>query len=130
MFISKLNMDQQSALLALAERIAAADGVSHDEEVLLMASLRAQSQQGVEAANIELNYLSDLFDSEASKSALMLELLGIAFSDSDYHESEKILIKEVADSLDIEPELLADMESWVSRQMMLIQEANGFMGEV
>lgn len=127
MFISKLNLEQQSVLLALAERIAAADGVSHEKEALLMAALKAQSQDGVAPATVELSELAGVFDSQSAKSALMLELLGIAFADSDYHASEKALVSEVANALSIDSELLSDMESWVSRQVLLMQEANGFM---
>jgi len=127
MFISKLNLEQQSVLLALAERIAAADGVSHEKEALLMAALKAQSHDGVAPATVELSKLAGVFDSQSAKSALMLELLGIAFADSDYHASEKALVNEVASALSIDSELLSDMESWVSRQVLLMQEANGFM---
>lgn len=129
MFISKLNLEQQSVLLALAERIAAADGVSHEEEALLMAALKAQSQDGAAPATVELSELAGVFDSQSAKSALMLELLGIAFADADYHESEKALVNEVASALNIDSELLSDMESWVSRQVLLTQEAYAFMEE-
>lgn len=129
MFISKLNLEQQNVLLALAERIAAADGVSHEEETLLMAALKAQSQQGAAPSTVELSELDGIFDSPAAKNALMLELLGIAFADSDYHESEKALVNEVATAIGIDAELLSDMEAWVSRQIMLVQEANSFLGE-
>jgi uncharacterized tellurite resistance protein B-like protein len=130
MFISKLNLEQQSVLLALAERIAAADGVSHEEEALLMAALKAQSQEGVAPATVELSELTRIFESQSAKSALMLELLGIAFADSDYHESEKALLNEVADALGVDHDLLSDMESWVSRQVLLMKEVDGLMGEV
>ena len=125
MFISKLNLEQQSVLLALAERIAAADGVSHEEEALLMAALKAQSQDGAAPATVELSELAGVFDSQSAKSALMLELLGIAFADA----SEKALVNEVASALNIDSELLSDMESWVSRQVLLTQEAYAFMEE-
>ena len=129
MFISKLNLEQQSVLLALAERIAAVDGVSHEKEALLMAVLKAQSQDGVAPATVELSELAGVFDSQSAKSALMLELLGIAFADSDYQKSEKALVNEVANALSIDSGLLSDMESWVSRQLLLTQEANRFMEE-
>jgi len=59
----------------------------------------------------------------------LLELLGLAHADSEYHVTEKDFISTVAIALNISDPLLADMESWVRRQFALVHEAEELIGE-
>ncbi|EKZ8664216.1 TerB family tellurite resistance protein [Vibrio alginolyticus] len=75
----------------------------------------------------ELDELGSLFELQHQKVALMLELIGVAYADETYQDSEKAVIGHLAEVLNISPSLLTDMESWVKRQMILVKEANLFM---
>lgn len=129
MFISTLNSKQQAVLLALAESIVAADGIVQQDEEQMLMTLKAQCESGVVKAELSILELERVFDTQEAKSALMLELLGVAFADADYHATEKAKITEIANALKIDAMLLSDMESWVSRQFVMVKEAYSFMEE-
>jgi hypothetical protein len=129
MFISALNKDQQAILLSLSKRLISADGIILKEEQVLYDSIAAQCESEIELKDVALCEISSKFTTQQAKVSLLLELLGVAHADNNYHESERGIIKSVTEVLDIEPRLLEDMEAWVKRQFILMKEARIFMEE-
>jgi len=128
MFIENLNSKQQGALLYLADKTMRADGVLAPEQIEMIETLKIYCGSDAEKIeNIEMNEISDLFHNNKEKVSLILELLGVAFSDSEYHEKEEEFIIEVSTSLGLEKTLLEDCETWVKRQLMLVKEATILM---
>ncbi|WP_415900557.1 TerB family tellurite resistance protein [Neptuniibacter sp. QD48_11] len=127
MFICNLNTEQQAAMLALAELIVRADDEIAPEEYAILASLKSQCSPNVEPISIEFPNLPTTFPQRASQASLILELLGVAYADAEYHESERGLIREIANALSLEATLLEDMELWVERQFIMAKEAQKFM---
>ncbi len=127
MFVERLSLEQQNVLITLSTGLISVDGVIDKREKALIESIKIQCHS--EAKNIEFEYsnLEKLFESTESKVALLLELIGLAHADHEYHKEEQSFIKEVATSLLISEELQGDMENWVTRQMLLVKEANSFM---
>lgn len=125
MFVTRLSSRQQGLLLTLGKQLIAADGNIHDKETDLLATLQAQMTPGIQAAAV--HQLGEEFQTQESKAALLLELLGLAHADADYHLDEKDFIAKVALDLGVGKDLLADMESWVMRQFALVREAEEFM---
>src|SRR5690348_1125219 len=69
------------------------------------------------------------FSSRASRVAVLMELLTLAYADGEPHPQEMELLNEVAAGLGI-PELrLLEMEDWIVRQLSLNSEANAFLNE-
>lgn len=58
---------------------------------------------------------------------MLLELLGLAHADQDYHATEKEFMQQVASACGVSENELRDMESWVVRQLALVSEAVQFM---
>ncbi len=129
MFISKLNAMQQGTLLSIAAQLIKADGKIASQEIALLNELRNQMTTDVNPVPASLNDLPSIFDSAPAKAAFLLELLGIAHVDAEYHVTEKDFISDIAKALSISESTLADMESWVYRQFSLVREAEQFMGE-
>ncbi len=130
MFVQNLNPEQQSALLAASKLLIAIDGDVSEEEQLMLNTLESQCEAGVEAAsNFEILHLKDMFTSKTEKSSFMLELLGMAFADADYHETEHSFMLAVSEAIELEPEILTDMEAWVKAQLELVNSVARFMGE-
>ena len=77
--------------------------------------------------DLAINDVSQLFHTNKEKVSLILELLGVAFSDNEYHEKEEEFIAEVSISLEIESTLLKDCETWVKRYLILVKEASILM---
>ncbi len=125
MFIEKLNDRQQGILLDLGKKLIAADGNIHDKETELLNVLRAQMSPSVQ--EIASNNLASDFQTQESKAALLLEILGLAHADEKYHLDEKSFVSGLAEEVGLDSDTLADMESWVLRQFALVREAQQFL---
>jgi uncharacterized membrane protein YebE (DUF533 family) len=128
MFVSNLNQIQQETLFALSKKLIAADGKIEERELALLNIIKSQCIAGISEANDSgAECLKSVYDTNASKVSLLLELIGLANADDEYGDEEKAFIKEISDALSIPQVLLDDLESWVKRQLILIKEAQIFM---
>ncbi|WP_278183373.1 TerB family tellurite resistance protein [Vibrio misgurnus] len=128
MFIQYLNSEQQAILITFTKKIIAVDGHIDEKEELMLETIRSQCDVNVNLdSNPELDELGRLFEFKHQKVAFILELIGVAYADETYQDSEKAVIGHLAEILNISPSLLIDMESWVKRQMILVKEANLLM---
>ncbi len=124
MFISNLNLEQQSALLKCAEILIHSDDIVSKEEDAIWDVLKAQCDSNVVMpTNFELASLRELFDDEKDKVSFLLELIAVAFIDDEYHEKEESLLDEIARIIDVTPKKLGRLESWVIRQLDLNNSA-------
>lgn len=124
-FIEKLNDRQQGILLDLGKKLIAADGNIHDKEAELLNVFRAQMSPSVQET-ASSNLAGD-FQTQESKAALLLEILGLAHADEEYHLDEKSFVSGLAKEVGLDSDTLADMESWVLRQFALVREAQQFL---
>lgn len=128
MFIENLNAKQQGILLYLADKTMRSDGNLAPEQLEMIKTLKIYCGSDAEIIEgLAINEISQLFHSNREKVSLILELLGVAFSDSQYHKKEECFITEVSIALGIESALLQDCETWVKRQLMLVKEASTLM---
>jgi uncharacterized tellurite resistance protein B-like protein len=127
MFVSYLNEEQQSILLALAQSIIQADGVTDEREEELFETIRAQCQAAITPINISMSELHTHFTSHPTKVALLLELIAIAYADEEYHLKEQDLIQEIANGLQISKELLIEIERWVKHHLDSMKDVYRFM---
>ncbi len=128
MFIQNLSVKQQAVLLYLAHEVANADGFSDEIQLGMTEILRAQMPEVSAEAKVEISELSGLFKTQREKYSLLLELLGVAHANQEYHSNEKDLIGQYADELDVSPKQLADLEAWVEKQLALSIEAEQLLG--
>lgn len=129
MFISTMSTDQQAALLYVAELIMHADGAAAESESVVYNSILAQCDYGVEKKPTDLEELSSIFSSKPARLGLLLELLGVAHADGEFHQSESQMIGQIAHILNVDQTLLGKLNSWVIRQFDLMKEAKAFMEE-
>jgi len=127
MFISNLSTKQQSVFLSLAKRLIASDGNIAPDETALLETIQQQMPSGVSPSDTALDTLSTVFECKKSKASMLLELLGLAHADQDYHATEKEFMQQVASACGVSENELRDMESWVVRQLALVSEAVQFM---
>ena len=127
MFLQHLSPDQRSAFLNLAYRLIAADGHLHSAELQALTAMAARAavpsdwQLSRDSSDDEL---AATFPTYRSRAAVLMELLGLAYADTEYSEPERVFVREVATSLAISPDRLALMEGWVVRQLLLAEEGN------
>lgn len=126
MFIQNLNQKQQSVLLDLCEQVIRIDGIVDEKEKEMLAVLHSQCMRGVEPLHIEKKEITKLFDSSLSKVSLMLEMLGIAYANDDYHPEQAKLITEYANVLGITEGKMIELEDWIKKQFSLFKEVQKF----
>jgi len=128
MFLHILNDRQQKAFLALARQFIEADqNLSAGEQNLLelmYAETGLPFETELPTGNLES--LLQEFDSRQARSAVLLELIGVGHADDDFHPEESQFIGKAAAAFGVPDERVAQMESWVQRQLQLALEAEQF----
>ena len=122
MFIQNLDTKQQSALLYLAKEVIDADGQLHNCEEEILSILASQVDASVSPESVSLDEMATLFDTNTSQVSLLLELIGVAHADGDYHHEENALIQKYADAMNVSKKKLLQIEGWVSKQLSLSLE--------
>lgn len=128
MFVQNLNSQQQSVLLFLAKEVASADGSLDELQFGMLEILKAQSNPDVEELSVKQEELASLFTTEREKCSVILELLGIAHANEEYHLNERDLIASYAKALNLSAEKLESLEQWVEKQFALSKEIEVLLG--
>ena len=129
MFIKNLDGAQIGAFIGLARQVIRADGVLAPEEVGLLETIAQTAGFSGEPPAGTVAQLASAFTTRRAKASALLELMGLGFADGEYHPAEKDLIREIAQAFGFSDDELASMEGWVTRQVMLLEEAAGFWEE-
>lgn len=128
MFVQNLTAEQQSALLYLAHEVARVDGSADELQLGMVEILTKQSEENVTEKAISNAELPTLFTTERAKCSLLLELLGVAHANEEYHLSEKDMIAGYAKELGVSSEKLNALENWVEKQFALSKEIEALLG--
>ncbi|OSM05046.1 TerB family tellurite resistance protein [Magnetofaba australis] len=131
MFIDLLTPEQTRMLQALLIHLARVDELVDNNEAAVLE--RIAHETGVplhEAPGYAPPWpeLEGLFPQRREALVLILELLGLAYADGNYHPDEKALIQEIAERLQIHQVDLALLENWTTRQMDLYGEILEMLG--
>lgn len=109
MFLHLLSKSEKTAFAKAAELVIVSDAVLHELELELRASLAEDLDITWPESVPEWEAVRDALRSvtpAVSKRIILLELCGVACADLDLHEDEVALLREVAEALDLEPEVL------------------------
>ena len=131
MFLRHLDPDERRAFLHLAWKLIHVDGVLAAEEETLFAQCRRLLDLESEPipAEVDVGAATAAFTSERSRVSALLELLALCHADGDFHPAEQALVRSVASAFGVSAGALSAYESWVLRQVMLMQEAEAFWSE-
>lgn len=131
MFLHLLNDTQQKAFLALAKQFIEADSTLSDTEQNVFELALAESGQSFdeELPAGTLEELAQPFDSRQSRAVVLLEMIGIGHADDEFHPAESEFVNKLGAQFNIAAEEIAEMESWIQRQMALAQEVEKFWQE-
>ncbi|MCG9714956.1 TerB family tellurite resistance protein [Shewanella insulae] len=127
MFIQKLSKSQQSIFLTLANELMSVDGDISTKEVALLDFYKSQMEGDVKPSAYEPSAICGLFENKTSKIAMLLELIGLGHADGDYDNEEQSFIRKLARMIELDDSDVQQCESWVSKQIALISEANSMM---
>lgn len=128
MFLNMLDDDEKRAFVLLAERLIEADGIVVGSEAAALASLKAEMGVGdVVGQEASIEELAYTFKDRRSRVAALLELFGLAHSDSNFHMSEVSLIASVAYFMGFDDREIDVLESWVQEYVSLVRKALAIM---
>lgn len=130
MFLHHLTPAQKNSFLALATRLALADGDLTAEENAMLNRLKAEMGENAVAPPEEVfgNTNLQVFDTPRARTLVMLELLTLGFTDEDFHPDEATVLKELADGFKIASQDFRAMCAWAQRQATLLSDAAKMMG--
>jgi len=128
MFLHYLTERQRGALLHYAYEMMRIDNFADAQEMARLDMLRAEAGERVEAEDVPIAELPNLFEDRMSRVILLLELVGMGYADKGFDTKESQLVTELANSLEIDKDnVLGHIESWVRRQYLMVDEAHRLM---
>jgi uncharacterized tellurite resistance protein B-like protein len=130
MFLNLLEKEEKMAFAVLAERMIQTDGIVVGSEAVAIAALKGE--MGIESADAggrAVEELAAVFASRRSKVAALLELIGLGYSDTSFHVTERSLVWKAAAEMGISADELAHLEGWVQKYVELVRQGMVFMRE-
>lgn len=125
MFLFKLNHPQKVAFIKLANRIATMDDGIADEaesEMLNMMCKEMELCYDPDSEDIEMEELTQVFDSKEARNICLLEAVGIALTNGNYHNEQRELIFTLNEAFGYDEEHLKEMEAWVEKMAVITRE--------
>jgi cell division GTPase FtsZ len=128
MFLNMLDDEEKRAFTLLAEKMIEADGIVVGREAAVLASLKAE--MGVGEAEVDLRTSAELaktFKDKRSRVAALLELYGLAYSDTNFDSNEQTLLFTVAGQMGFGLDEINELEHWVQDHVALVRRAMTLM---
>jgi tellurite resistance protein len=131
MFLRNLNEDQQKAFLAIAMKIAGADGRLDPAERQLIEAMRFEMGLLQEATlpNGSIEELAQPFDTRKAQTSALLEGIALAYSDNEFSGEEQKILRALALIWNIPEEDATQMENWVLNYNKLLKEAQELLNK-
>jgi hypothetical protein len=131
MFLNLLTQDEKKAFLGLAYKVAMADNIYHEQEQAMMEYYEYESGMKLDSEkDSSVEELCSVFQSKTNKAYCMIELLSLAFSDSEFHQDEKKIIDEVSERLNIDDNFIKYTCDWIDRQNSLTAEISQYISKL
>ncbi len=128
MFLNMLDIDEKRAFTLLAEKMIEADGIVVGREAAALASLKAEmglSDSDQDGRSVE--ELARVFKDKRSRVAALLELFGLAYTDTNFDLGEQSLIAAIAEDMDLGSDEIVALEKWVQDHVSLVRRALALM---
>jgi len=131
MFLASLNEDQKKSALAIAMRIIGSDGKLDKKERAMIEAMRYEMGlfHEIEMPHGSLEELVKPFDTKRSRSILLMEGIALAYSDTDYSEKEKRILRALAIIFEITEEDATEIENWVLQFRELQKKAEQILSK-
>ena len=131
MFLSRLSEEQKKAFLAIAMKIVGADHRLDMKERRTIEGMRYEmglwTETDIPSGNIE--ELAQPFDTRQTQVTVMLEAIGLAYVDEEFHGEEQKILRALALTFKFSEEEATAMENWVLQLKKLQKEAETWMNK-
>lgn len=128
MFLNMLDIDEKRAFALLAEKMIEADGIVVGREASSLAALKAE--MGLEGSGGDTRSVEELarvFKDRRSRISTLLELFGLAYTDTSFDLGEQSLIATVAHEMGVGSDDIVALEQWVQDHVSLVRRAMALM---
>jgi hypothetical protein len=130
MFLNLLENEEKKAFAVLAERMIQTDGIVVGSEAVAIAALKGEMGiASADAGDLSVEELAGVFASRRSKVVALLELIGLGYSDTSFHVTERSLVWTAAAGMGVTADELAHLEGWVQKYVELVRQGMVFMRE-
>ena len=125
MWLSNLSKDQHQALIRLAHNVIVSDGLLDPNEEGMFDLMK--KEMGIENSE-EVEYLSlagieTIFPDRKTRIIVLINLIRIGYVDGAFEIEEECLLRDLANSFDIELDEFELLDNWVKRLVGLEREA-------
>ena len=125
MWLSNLSKDQHQALIRLAHNVIVSDGLLDPNEEGMFDLMK--KEMGIENSE-EVEYLSldgieMVFPDRKTRIIVLINLIRIGYVDGAFEIEEECLLRDLANSFDIELDEFELLDNWVKRLVGLEKEA-------
>lgn len=128
MFLNMLDIHEKRAFVLLAEKMIEADGIVVGREAAALAALKAEMGVSKSVQDTRsVRELSRLFKDRTSRTAALLELFGLAYTDTNFDLGEQSLIAAIAQDMEFTSEEIVEVEKWVQDHVDLVRRALAMM---
>ena len=131
MFLNLLNDDEKRAFAALAHKMIASDGIVVGREASTLAALMGEMGlvDTVIDDDVDVADLTSVFTDRRSRVVVLLELVGLGYSDTSFEGVERSLAGDVARAMRIDAGQLNGIETWVRQHVDHLRQALALMRE-
>ena len=125
MWLSNLSKDQHQALIRLAHNVIVSDGLLDPNEEGMFDLMK--KEMGIENSE-EVEYLSldgieTTFPDRKTRIIVLINLIRVGYVDGAFEIEEECLLRDLANSFDIELDEFELLDNWVKRLVALEKEA-------
>ena len=125
MWLSNLSKDQHQALIRLAHNVIVSDGLLDPNEEGMFDLMK--KEMGIENSE-EVEYLSldgieKIVPARKTRIIVLINLIRIGYVDGAFEIEEECLLRDLANSFDIELDEFELLDNWVKRLVGLEKEA-------
>lgn len=126
MFLRDLNETQQKLFLGIARDLIEADNNISSQEKAMIAALSVEMGQQELIRNPADDTIRDFFPDKISRTAVMLELIGLSACDGDYSVEEDKIIRKIQKIFAMSDEQIKAYRDWVKKLYTTYGEAAVF----
>jgi len=131
MFLNRLNQDQKKSFLALATKMALADGRVAVQEVALLEDLADTFGHDLNIPAEEIFGATNPtpFTTRESRVVTLLGMYVVAYVDEKLHVDESMVLKETAKTFDFSPDEVQRIKNWAEAEAELFNQLTTFIEE-
>ena len=125
MWLSNLSKNQHQALIRLAHNVIVSDGLLDPNEEgmfdLMKKEMGIENSQEVEY--LSLDGIETTFPDRKTRIIVLINLIRVGYVDGAFEIEEECLLRDLANSFDIELDEFELLDNWVKRLVALEKEA-------